>query len=218
LTKLLKPSFDDKKLKNNLQLGNLRSTGVKETATPSYQTTSRLQRFATKPMEHFSNIYSLPHPIRYYRAAAAASFTRMQQLNNPSNKDDKGPAPKDVGEATWTGKGKSKGKKLHHKGTGKQRYKGKRHGIKGKGKQTVQSHWTGKSIQRPKNAIRIQQRKRTRKDSGQQGHIAGHCRVAIYNYDMGDQSNKADPKTTGTTTHNSMIHLGGIKTSHNRVI
>ena len=64
LTKLLKPSFDDKKLKNNLQLGNLRSTGVKETATPSYQTTSRLQRFSTKPVEHFSNIYSLQHPMQ----------------------------------------------------------------------------------------------------------------------------------------------------------
>ena len=28
---------------------------------------------------------------------------------------------------------------------------------------------------------------------GQTGHITRHCRVALYNYDMGDQSNQPDP-------------------------
>ena len=68
----------------------------------------------------------------------------MQQLNGQQPKDDKGPAPMDIG-ATWKGKGKGKGKKGHHRGKGKSTFKGKGYNNtypynnKGKGKAMVPS-------------------------------------------------------------------------------
>ena len=135
----------------------------------------------------------------------------------------------DIG-ATWKGKNnKGKGKKGHHKGKGKPSGKGKGYGNnqyysnKGKGK-----HYGPIGQGNPfKGSLKGQFGKGKSSGSkgksnntttcykcGQQGHIARNCRVPIYNYTTSvTQHNKETQHTTGSTIHNSMMHLGTTKIS-----
>ena len=132
----------------------------------------------------------------------------MQQLNGQQPKDDKGPAPMDIG-ATWKGKGKGKGKKGHHKGKGKSTYKGKgynntyHYNNKGKGKGYGPigqgNPFKGSSKGNPGKGKSLPYKGKGKDNTttcykcGQQGHIARNCRVPIYNYDMGEEGNMPDP-------------------------
>ena len=162
LTKLLKPSFDESKFEeafatwefeiNRYERDNsaILPDNIK-IAVLLNETRGALQQHLQLTASHVTDYQRIRTIIiEYYRAAA--SFSRIQQLNGQQPKDDKGPAPMDIG-ATWKGKGKGNGKKGHHKGKGKSTYK--RKGIQQhlplqqqRKRKRLSSHRSRKSVQR----------------------------------------------------------------------
>ena len=129
LTKLLKPSFDESKFEEAFASWEFeinRYEPDKSAILPDNikiavllnETLGALQQHLQLTASHVTPYQRIRKIIIEY-CRAAASFSRMQQLNGQQPKDDKGPAPMDIG-ATWKGEGKGKGKKGHHKGKGKE--------------------------------------------------------------------------------------------------
>ena len=219
LTKLLKPSFDESKFEESFATWEFeinRYERDNSTILPDNikiavllnETKGSLQQHLQLTASHVTDYQQIRTiVIEYYRAAA--SFSRMQQLNGQQPKDDKGPAPMDIG-ATWKGKNnKGKGKKGHHKGKGKPSGKGKGYGNnyyysnKGKGKHYGPIGQGNPFKGSPKGQYgkgkpsgskgKSNNTTTTCYKCGQQGHIARNCRVPIYNYDIGDTAQQGDP-------------------------
>ena len=161
----------------------------------------------------------------------------MQQLNGQQPKDDKGPAPMDIG-ATWKGKGKGRGKKDHHKGKGKTTYKGKGYNntyhynvtttTKEKEKALVPSvkeiHSKVHQKATPAKASHHLTKEKDRTTPQHDINVANKVTLpgtGEFPSTTTTWENKATCQiqhTIGTTTHNSMTHPGRIRIWHSKAM